>query len=416
MKIILPLIAAACWTSAQSATDKMLQSSVAVFGAVEENGKMKPVSRGGGFMIDSKHVVTNLTACCGKTDKGEQAQPVVVAGEKDASTAKIVWSNADTEMAILELKDSFERPALTIAPFKTVEKEQAVYTAQFPDPGEAGTTPKITEGKLLGLVKIENSATQVYKTSASMNKANSGGALFDACGNVIGINMMVKDGAQFAYVVDPLLEGLKAAGVTAKTTEEHCGAAAAPVSSGQKTEKKETETPRSREWRGPEGAEWIPVVLVLAAIAMAFRTPKKKAQPAALRNRTLPEPAKYAPLIAPLAPQLAGVTGTRPALRGVAGQYAGKSFSLDAGPSVLGRDQRAANLVFAPEADSISKRHCMVSWDGPRQTFVIQDLGSTNGTFLATGERLTPGLSRDLPAGGRFFIGDLRNQFEVRME
>ena len=67
----------------------------------------------------------------------------------------------------------------------------------------------------LSLVKIENKDIQVFKTSASMNKANSGGALFDACGNVIGINMMVKDGAQFAYVVDPLLEGLKAAGLRA---------------------------------------------------------------------------------------------------------------------------------------------------------------------------------------------------------
>ena len=134
-----------------------------------------------------------------------------------------------------------------------------------------------------------------------------------------------------------------------------------------------------------------------------------------LRYQALPEPAKYVPLTPPLAP-VSGVTGSRPALHGMAGQYAGKSFSLDSGPSVLGRDQRAANLVFAPEADSISKRHCMVSWDASRRTFVIQDLGSTNGTFLATGERLAPGRSHDLAAGGRFYIGDLRNQFEVRME
>lgn len=411
------LIVAASCVFGQSATDKMLQSSVVVFGTVQENGKVKPVSRGGGFMIDSRHVVTNLTACCGKTDKGEQAQPVVVAGDKDASTAKVVWSSEETEMAILELKDPFERPAPTIAPLKTVEKDQAVYTAQFPDPGESGTTPKITDGKILSLVKIENSAIQVFKTSASMNKANSGGALFDACGNVIGINMMVKEGAQFAYVVDPLLEGLKAAGLTATVTQDHCGSAAAPAAgSGDQGQKKEVAASKNAEWGGPKGAEWIPAVLLLAAIAMAFRTPRKKLSEAMLRYQALPEPAKYAPLTPPLAPQISGVTGTRPALHGVAGQYAGKSFSLDAGPSVLGRDQRAANLVFAPEADSISKRHCMVSWDATRRTFAIQDLGSTNGTFLATGERLTPGVSRDLAAGGRFYIGDLRNQFEVRME
>jgi Trypsin-like peptidase domain/FHA domain len=405
------LIAVVSCAFAQSAADKMLESSVAVFGTVQEDGKLKMVSRGGGFMIDSRHVVTNLSACCGKTDKGEIARPVVVAGEKDASAAKVVWSNAEAEIAILELKDPFERPALSIAPFKTVEKDQAVYTAQFPDPGESGTTPKISEGKITGLVKIEKSSVQVYKTSASMRKANSGGALFDACGNVIGINMMMKDGAQFAYVVDPLLNGLRAAGIRAKVTESRCGSASAATPGG----KKESDAPRRGEWRLPDGAEWIPVGLLLAAVLMAFRPSRKKDSVAATREN-FPNPATYAPLVAPLAPHAIGVTPTRPALRSIAGQYAGKSFSLDAGPSVLGRDQRAANLVFEAEAHSISKRHCMVSWDAARGTFVLEDLGSTNGTFLATGERLTPGEPHDVAAGGRFFIGDLRNQFEVRME
>jgi hypothetical protein len=356
-------------------------------------------------MVDSRHVVTNLNACCGRTDQGAQTEPVVVIGD-DAITAKVVWKNDDAEMAILELRDPVQRPALTIAPFKTVEKEQAVYTAQFPDPGESGTTAKISEGKLLGLVKIENSNVQAYKTSASMNRANSGGALFDACGNVIGVNMMVKDGAQFAYVVDPLLEGLRPAGVDAKVAVEHCGssAAAAPTAGGG--DKKESEVQKSTWW-GPTGAEWIPVALLAAAILMAFRPARKRVSQAMSRPQTLPEPAAYVPPTGP---------GAQPALRGVTGQYQGKSFPLDGGPSVLGRDQRSANLVFAAEADSVSKRHCMVSWDGARKTFVIQDLGSTNGTFLATGERLTPGQSRDLPPGGRFFIGDLRNQFEVRMD
>ena len=103
-------------------------------------------------------------------------------------------------------------------------------------------------------------------------------------------------------------------------------------------------------------------------------------------------------------------------LRGVSGQYAGSSINLESGASTLGRDPHGANLVFSSEADSISKRHCTVRWDGARGVFVIEDLGSTNGTFLDTGERLPPGQPRDLRSGERFYVGDLRNQFEVRME
>ncbi len=106
----------------------------------------------------------------------------------------------------------------------------------------------------------------------------------------------------------------------------------------------------------------------------------------------------------------------RPVLKGIAGQYAGSSIALDTGSSLLGRDQSVANLVFGPESDSVSKRHCRVSWDAMAGVFRLEDLGSTNGTFLANGERLAPGQPRALRPGDRFYIGDLRNQFEVRME
>src|SRR5262249_26669181 len=107
---------------------------------------------------------------------------------------------------------------------------------------------------------------------------------------------------------------------------------------------------------------------------------------------------------------------TKPALKGVAGQYAGSEVPIDATTTVLGRDPQAANLVFTSEADSVSKRHCSIRWDAARGAFVLEDLGSTNGTFLASGERLNPGQPRDLRPGMRFYLGDLRNQFEVALE
>lgn len=390
---------------AQSTADKMLQSNVAVFGTIQENGNMKPASRGGGFMLDSRHVVTNLTACCGKTDRGVPTQPVVVVGDKDASTARAAWSNADAEIAILDLKDAFARPVLTIATFKAVEKVQAVYTAQFLDSGESGSTPKISEGKLLGVVKLESSGVQVYKTSASMNKANSGGAPFDACGNVIGINMMVKDGAQYAYVVDPLVAGLRSAGAQAKVTEDP--SAEPPKGGGEK----ETESGRNSEWWGPKGAEWIPVVLLLAAIAMTFRSPKKKVPAAVMHQQPLPEPARYAPapLAATLAPQITGVMASRPALRGVAGQYPGKSCSPGCGTQYSGAGPEGGEPGFRGgggqhfETALRGERSWRRTWARPTRPISRRASGWRRGV---------PGL----PSGSRFFIGDLRSQFEVRVE
>jgi pSer/pThr/pTyr-binding forkhead associated (FHA) protein len=107
---------------------------------------------------------------------------------------------------------------------------------------------------------------------------------------------------------------------------------------------------------------------------------------------------------------------TKPALRGLAGQYTGASIPVDARPTVMGRDQAMANLVFGVDSDAVSKRHCSLRWDPARAVFVLEDLGSTNGTYLATGERVWPGQPRDLRPGDRFYVGDTRNQFEVRME
>jgi len=103
-------------------------------------------------------------------------------------------------------------------------------------------------------------------------------------------------------------------------------------------------------------------------------------------------------------------------LRGLAGEYAGVSFPLETGVSTLGRDPHAANLVFSADAASVSKRHCSVRWDAARNVFLLEDHGSTNGTFLTSGERLTPNLMRELHPGDRFFVGDTRNQFEVAFE
>ena len=406
--------------SAQSAQQHMLDSTVMVYGAVQEDGKMVPATRASGFVIDASHIATNLDACCGKTDKGQQTVPFVIIGG-NAFPGKVVWSSPATQMAILEMEKPTDRPSVAIAPVKLTQKGQPIFTVQWPNPGDKGD-PAITKGTVDSVATLDQTNVQVYQANAPMNHANAGGALFDACGNAIGLNQLMKDGSDYAFVIDPMLDGLKSSGVQANVVDAACAASSSSTSAGTAAKA----PPKKRaEWRLPEGNEWIPVGVVLGIVALAFRknTRQQVARALTTRRRTLPEPAPY-----PYAPQNAPGAGAafmpavvprpagKPVLRGIAGQYAGASIALDGTPSTLGRDPHAANLVFSSETGSVSKRHCTVRWDAARQVFVLEDHGSTNGTYLSSGERLAPGQPRDLRPGDRFYIGDLRNQFEVGME
>jgi len=451
--ILATALAASAPAQSPAAAKKMGADSIVVFGGISDGQKLNFATRGGGFFVDSRHVVTNLLDCCGKTDKGEQMIPVVYWTKDDGGAAKVIWSSEDSEIAILELEKPTDHAGVAISPSKLVQEGQLVYTVQYPKPGDTAA-PQAMEGKLTGSATVGDKKIPLYKTNLQLQPSNAGGALFDACGNAIGINLTVKDGTEYAFVIDPLIDGLKAAGVQATVADQPCsgsggsggagagggstggssGSGAAKGGDGGKEGGKQTkdkgkgsEPAERAEWRLPKGSEWIPVVLVLGLLVLAFRPARQQVAQVVTGRHRIPEPAPYpypgappAGLAAiPFSPQIGAPPigfGAKPVLKGIAGQYAGSAFSLESGGSTLGRDPGSANLVFGTEASSVSKRHCSVRWDAGRGLFLLEDHASTNGTFLASGERLNPNQPRELRPGERFYIGDLRNQFEVTLE
>jgi FHA domain/Trypsin-like peptidase domain len=410
---------------AQPPTQKMTDMSVMVYGAVPDGEKMKAVSLTGGFLVDGKHVVTH-GLCCNKTDDGKEKTPYVHIGDKDVKS-QMVWSSDDGNMVILEINGEANSSGVTLVPSKLAQKDQPIYTVQFSEKGE----PSVTEGKFQEIVNAEKVPVPVIKATPTADSVLRGGAMFDACGNVIGFNMLVdKDkGVQLAFIIDPLGAGFQKVGIKADVAQTACTAAGAQQSGGGGGQGGGQQPPDDSGFHLPHGSEWIglAIIAVLAALATRKTTREQVArvltqrrpayQPRAPYPQTpyqAPRPAYDAPTQVPYAAPPA--YPTKPAMRGLAGQYAGASIPLDARPSVMGRDQNAANLVFGAEADAVSKRHCSIRWDAARGVFVIEDLGSTNGTYLANGERIWPGQPRELRPGDRFYVGDARNQFEVRME
>ena len=68
-------------------------------------------------------------------------------------------------------------------------------------------------------------------------------------------------------------------------------------------------------------------------------------------------------------------------------------------PVTIGRDPKTELPL---QDEGISRRHCRIFFDQPKNAFFIEDLGSTNGTLL-NGKRLQA--TKKLEAGDRIYLG-----------
>jgi serine/threonine-protein kinase len=99
------------------------------------------------------------------------------------------------------------------------------------------------------------------------------------------------------------------------------------------------------------------------------------------------------------------------------GESVGTEFALSAEESTIGRWD-ADNGIFPdvdldahdPEA-KVSRRHARIRLDNGR--YIIEDLGSTNGTFVNRGRRLIPGSPHLLNDGDEIIVGKTFLRFYI---
>ena len=64
----------------------------------------------------------------------------------------------------------------------------------------------------------------------------------------------------------------------------------------------------------------------------------------------------------------------------------------------------------------VSGKHCTLSYDGLLEQFTLTDIGSSFGTYLGNGTKLTPNVPVKLNAGDSFYVGDKANVITLEVE
>ncbi len=95
----------------------------------------------------------------------------------------------------------------------------------------------------------------------------------------------------------------------------------------------------------------------------------------------------------------------------ISGEHKGVVIPLDE-TIILGRDSEKCNLVFPGNTQGISGVHCKICrWD---DNIELTDMGSTYGTYLEDGTKLSPNAPRMLKVGDGFYLADRKYFYRIK--
>ena len=147
-----------------------------------------------GHIVTCQHVIAEATTIKVRTRSGTWPATVLKA---DAANDVAVLKVSGEALAVTFTLEEAVTPApaakahaqfmaLPLAPSRAVKLGDSIFTVGFPNPALQGTSPKLTKGEISSLAGIHDDP-RYFQISAAIQPGNSGGALVDAAGNVVGL-------------------------------------------------------------------------------------------------------------------------------------------------------------------------------------------------------------------------------------
>lgn len=391
-------------------------------------------SGGSGFFVgnsgeDPQYIVTNCHVISGfleadeggtyiyATGQAYEGYPVVIGAA--SCELRIYYSQDDYDIAYVEAHGEVDKVDLAVLRLRNAtDKRHAlqlmvptedmvgdtVYTVGYPGNADNYFTgasqygindSTVHRGSINRFVVSDGKGVERIAIDATIQHGNSGGPLVTEEGYVIGVNTNVYSNSPYENQVEADYYAINTSELIRFLDKNNISYEMAGSIQVSSTQTSAAVTDISASGSGISvGFVVLVLVSVVAAAVVAFFVVKNRDK---------------------IQVRLKGVNNgeKKAVIRSMSSQHGGRAFPVGKSPVVIGRNAAECAIVFQEGTRGVSGKHCSVSYDSDTNVFTLTDLGSTYGTFLGSGMKLTANSPINIKPGDIFYIGEKANVFKV---